>query len=125
MSTILDVGLNIRLSISSSGVRSLHRELQHWPKEGTNARAFRDVNRILPPKPHSDCVVLFGLATPKRNSGKVQTDNSNMTFRDLGGYGVVWGIYRNCYLLSSLLCKKKHLFKSLFTFFQGCCQQHI
>lgn len=27
------------------------------PKEGTNARAFRNVNQILPPEPHSSCFV--------------------------------------------------------------------
>lgn len=55
MSSTVEVGLNIRLSIISSGelgvcyrgsksATILHRELQHWPKEGTKARAFRDVN---------------------------------------------------------------------------------
>lgn len=123
------MGLNIQLSNNSSGESGffyrgsksatiLHRELQHWPKEGTNERAFRDANQILPPKPHSDCSVLFGLVTPKRNSGKVQTESSNMKFSDLCGCSVIWSICRDCYLLTSLLCKR-HLFKSLFTFFKS------
>lgn len=96
-------------------------------KGGDKSKGFQGCKLDPASKPHSDCFVLFGVINPKRNSGKVQIDDSNVKFSDPCGYGVIWSICRwqICYLLTSPLCKKKHLFKSLFTFFKGWCQQHI